>query len=398
MFLYILEGPDKGSFFPINRNSLHLGRAPSNDIRVTDDKVSSRHLLIEFKENTPPEEKKFYVKDMESTNGTFLNGYQIQETNIALREKLLIGNTLLMFCNDEDASQLKKGFDLSDAPSGNIIKKASSSKDTGVIIDRLEPSTATQQELALASKRLNGLYKLIRLFHSSFEGEQALLTRVLDCTMELISGDRCLAALYDEKSKNLIADSVQRVGNHGDLFSLSRTITREVIEQKTGILTLDAREDYRFKDGDSVWGLNIRSLMCSPIMFQDQVLGIINIDSHTSGNFNEEDLDLLNAIGREAGVALQNYRLYETTVRNEKLAAIGQTVASLSHCIKNILTGMKGGSHLVDIAIKNQDTPMLEKGWNIVKKSQNKISELVLDMLNFCRQTTLTFNLQEVNP
>ncbi|MEK7484962.1 MAG: HAMP domain-containing sensor histidine kinase, partial [Planctomycetota bacterium] len=62
------------------------------------------------------------------------------------------------------------------------------------------------------------------------------------------------------------------------------------------------------------------------------------------------------------------------------------------------LTGMKGGSHLVDIAIKNQDTAMLERGWNIVKKSQNKISELVLDMLNFCRQTTLTFNLQEVNP
>lgn len=396
MFLYVLEGPDKGSFFPVNQEKIQLGRAPSNDIRITDDKVSSRHLQIELKtaENNL---KKFYIKDMESTNGTFLNGYQIQETTIALREKLLIGNTLFMFCTEEDANQIKKGVELSDTPPGNVIKKVSSSKDTGVILDKLE-SSSTKQELEQASKRLNGLYKLLRLIHSSVEGENTILTKVLDCTLELLPADRCLASLYDEKKGTLIADSVQRAGGQGDLFSLSKTITREVIEQKTGILTLDAREDYRFKDGDSVWGLNIRSLMCSPIMFQDQVLGIINVDSQTSGNFTEEDLALLNAIGREAGVAIQNYRLYLTTVKTEKLAAIGQTVASVSHYIKNILTGMKGGAYLVDNSLKKQDMPGLEKGWNIVKKSQNKISELVLDMLNFARQTSVVCSLQELNP
>jgi two-component system NtrC family sensor kinase len=407
MQLYILEGPDKGTFFPLTKNKFQLGRAPSNDIRVTDDKVSARHLLVEIQENTSqtPPLFHFIIKDLGSTNGTFLNGYQVQEVTLSLREKLLIGNTLLMFCTEEDQKNLQEGYEVPDKPAGNMIRKASSSKDTGVILEKMEDPSTISTDVQRASKRLNGLYRLLRLVHSSAEGETKLIKRIIECTLELLPAERCLAALLDPKTQILLAESVQKVThsetensssskNHG----LSRTITKEVIEHKNGILSLDAREDYRFKNGDSVWGLNIRSIMCSPIMYQEQVLGILNLDSTSSGNFTEDDLELLNAIGREAGIAIQNCRFYEKAMHAEKLVAIGQAVASVSHYIKNILTGMKGGSYLVDNAVKTQDFSMLEKGWSLVKKSQDKISDLVLDMLNFSKHSPLALKLQDVTP
>jgi signal transduction histidine kinase len=73
-------------------------------------------------------------------------------------------------------------------------------------------------------------------------------------------------------------------------------------------------------------------------------------------------------------------------VQAERLAAIGQTVASLSHHIKNILQGIRGGSYLIEMGLTDHDESVVQKGWAIVEKNQNKISQLVLDMLTFSKE------------
>ena len=79
-------------------------------------------------------------------------------------------------------------------------------------------------------------------------------------------------------------------------------------------------------------------------------------------------------------------RLQQELVRSERLAATGQTVAGLAHCIRNILIGLEGGVNVVDKGMKKQDMPKLRAGWGIVQTSIGRISSLVLDLLDYSKE------------
>jgi len=79
-------------------------------------------------------------------------------------------------------------------------------------------------------------------------------------------------------------------------------------------------------------------------------------------------------------------RLEKELVKSERLAAVGQTVAGLAHGIKNILHGLKGGSYLVDIGIKRNDTEKLIKGWDTIKRNIGRTSNLVMDLLSYSKE------------
>ncbi len=91
------------------------------------------------------------------------------------------------------------------------------------------------------------------------------------------------------------------------------------------------------------------------------------------------------AIGHQAALAIEDTTYYRGMVQAERLAVMGQTIATLSHHIKNILQGIQGGSFLVDDAIKKQDWQVLERGWKVIEKKQDRISALVMDMLTFSK-------------
>ena len=101
-----------------------------------------------------------------------------------------------------------------------------------------------------------------------------------------------------------------------------------------------------------------------------------------------DHLKLMVAIGRQAALAVEDTQYYQSLAQAERLAAIGQTVAVLSHHIKNILQGIRGGSFLIQSGLKDHDEALVGKGWHIVEKNQGKISDLVLDMLTFSKERT----------
>jgi len=79
-------------------------------------------------------------------------------------------------------------------------------------------------------------------------------------------------------------------------------------------------------------------------------------------------------------------RLQQELVRSERLAATGQTVAGLAHCIRNILIGLEGGVNVVDKGLKKEDMRKLRAGWNIVQPSIGRVSSLVLDLLDYSKE------------
>jgi signal transduction histidine kinase len=101
--------------------------------------------------------------------------------------------------------------------------------------------------------------------------------------------------------------------------------------------------------------------------------------------FSEEHLKLMVAIGHQAALAVEDTSYYSAMLQAERLAAIGQTIATLSHHIKNILQGIRGGSYLIEEGLKEADNDVVRRGWGIVERNQERISNLVMDMLTFSK-------------
>jgi two-component system NtrC family sensor kinase len=79
-------------------------------------------------------------------------------------------------------------------------------------------------------------------------------------------------------------------------------------------------------------------------------------------------------------------RLQEELITSERLAATGQTVASLAHYIKNILNGLKGGTYVLNVALDRNNTDKIKDGWAMIERNVGRISELVLDLLAYSKE------------
>ena len=76
---------------------------------------------------------------------------------------------------------------------------------------------------------------------------------------------------------------------------------------------------------------------------------------------------------------------------------MGQTVAVLSHHIKNILQGVKGGGFLLNMGLDQSDEQMVRQGWGIIEKNQGRIHDLVMDMLSFSKERVPNLTTGSVN-
>jgi len=134
--------------------------------------------------------------------------------------------------------------------------------------------------------------------------------------------------------------------------------------------------------------------MCVPMPGRYELMGVLYVDTTTAvdhvtnvvpddDKFTDEHLNLLAAIGRQSALAVEDHRFQESLVKAERLAAVGQTIAMLSHHVKNILQGVRGGSYLIDMGLKGHDEDMIQQGWGVVEKNQDRIYQLVMDMLTF---------------
>jgi signal transduction histidine kinase len=136
-----------------------------------------------------------------------------------------------------------------------------------------------------------------------------------------------------------------------------------------------------------------------------ETLGVMYLDtiSKSSGTgphvpkFTEDHLSLAIALAHHAAIAIEDTRYYRALVQAERLAAVGQTIAALSHHIKNILQGLRSGSEILSLGIRDKDDQLLQQGWKIVDKNQGKIYDLVLDMLSLSKDREPTLEPADLN-
>jgi signal transduction histidine kinase len=220
----------------------------------------------------------------------------------------------------------------------------------------------------------------------------------MDHIFEWVEPDRGCIMLLD-KDKRTLTPKVRRTSKGvrpEDKITISKTIVDHVLEQNKGVITSDARKDERWSPAASILQLGIREAICVPMQGRYDVVGVVYIDTSSTPQqfikqggatkFSEDHLHLMMAIAHQAALAVEDTRYYSAMVQAERLAAIGQTMATVAHHIKNILQGIRGGSYLIDMGLSEHDEPLVRKGWAIVEKNQNKITNLMMDMLTFSKE------------
>jgi signal transduction histidine kinase len=116
------------------------------------------------------------------------------------------------------------------------------------------------------------------------------------------------------------------------------------------------------------------------------------------GKLNEDHLMLAVALGHQAALAVEETRYYQAMVQAERLAAIGQTIAAISHSVKNILQGLRSGSDLLKLGLAERNEGLLQQGAKIVEKNQTRICDLVMDMLSYSKEREPVLALTDLNP
>ena len=390
--LFVIQGYDQGKRFEIEGRQVTIGRDAGNELQLHDTEVSRQHAQIRA-----DEEGNFELIDMGSSNGCFVNSCRVTAEPLHSGDRVQVGSTLMIFTasDGEQSADVLDDVDITSSQSAEGSRIVTSLKrEDGSLTGGPQPKNAW---LARARSNLEIMYRTALAVSHTLDIDQ-LLVRIMELIFEWVEADRGCVMLVNKETKELIPKVRRnRPGvKTSDKMSISRTILDYVLQHHEGVLTSDAREDQRFDAARSIVKLGVREAICVPMQGRYGIVGLIYIDTYIppgqllrQGNrnkFNEEHLQLMIAIGHQAALAVEDTSYYSAMVQAERLAAIGQTIAGLSHHVKNILQGIRGGSYLIEEGLNNDAPDVVRKGWGIVERNQEKISRLVLDMLTFSKE------------
>ncbi len=166
------------------------------------------------------------------------------------------------------------------------------------------------------------LYEITRTLNSSLD-LNIVLENVIDRVIEVTGAERGFLMLRDD-GRDELEFRVARGMHQSDLespeFQVSTTIIRKVEQTRKPLLTDNAQFDDRFTRGDSIMVLGLRSILCVPIMVKDRLIGLVYVDNRLQvGLFNEGHRDLLAAFASQAGIAIENARLYQVAVEKGRM-------------------------------------------------------------------------------
>ena len=316
----VLQGKRRGEVFHIQTNQkLLFGRDLSCDVQLFDDGVSRKHFIIEGKGNH------FLIFDLNSANGTWVNGSRTTTRILRTGDVLRAGNCCFTFHLEVPAG------------SGSTSPEEKANASSVTISDARQMSTALARKFNISAlgtgilqgdsaerylNSLRALYEVGNAIHA-VEDLSTLFIAIMDKVTQVVPADRAYLVMYhpeDQTFETVVVRRTDAMGNvqndmpggDGDL-QLSRSVLTECVQTGNSILSSDLASDDRFKAGKSIVAQNIRSVLCVPVATPDMTIGAIYLDNLGEGKtpFGEFELQLVGAIGRQAGIAIHRSKLFQ---------------------------------------------------------------------------------------
>lgn len=316
-----LVGIDNAFAFDLRGSEpLSVGRAVTNDCPVVDPTISRRHAELKVVPGGVE------ITDAGSSNGTFVNGVQIQQSIVVPGDQITFGKVVFRLEPMDSVTTPITPLPIAPLPVAPVPAPRA-----GATIVRPIPQTGAFGQSASVHSQLAGTVdpaekdrrKLAILLEVSkgltrATDVDALLVKIAEYAFQTLETDRCAILLMDTDGQLQPKISRDRRGTDAST-EIPQSIARTAVLDKVAVLSDDAGEDERFT-GQSVLLQKVRSAMCVPLIgSENRALGVLYVDNFSLKRFGETDLDFLIAFSGIAAVALENGQFAER-IRREALA------------------------------------------------------------------------------
>ena len=308
--LVFLAGPIAGRRYKLADGEYIIGRRSDCQIFVPDMRVSRQHARLW------QDGESWQIEDLGSNNGTFVNGSKVQSaTQIRNDDEILIANNRIRVEAHEPTLEPKgpeTNVTIVDVTGGGSLIRSREDSGSGrmPIVSSGMLSVADQRAVRLLERKLDALTQILHATAAS-DTSEALLAKLVEALLDLFPQAEDVGVLVEDERTGELKVQVQRhrKQSFGGNLRVPGTIIQHVISDRRGVLLGDAADE-----NDE--GVGTR--MGAPLIYHGVHYGVVYVESKHSG-FRQEDVDLLQTVATQAGLAMHATRVAAQLVSREKL-------------------------------------------------------------------------------
>lgn len=405
-----VEGKDSQTY-EIGQGEVRIGRSPEVNIVLPSLAISRYQCAVRFRDG------QYVVTDLQSTNGTFVNGRRINEQFLDNNAVITFGKEpryQLIFLRTSDMDEY------STTELRAVIEEEAVEEYRDIISSKIKASEAkTAMELSVANleavqhvdpkmldqirRNVRALYEVGEIINQTRDAAM-MLEKVAECLGGATGADRALVIyqreLYGEEGDALEFEvktswfRPELALSREDNVGFSTAIVRRVVSEKIAVLFTPQQSH----SASSILKGQIQNSLCAPLVGSKRVVGAIYLDSYTpKRTFTESDLSLLACIGNQVALALDYDAQYREHVRRERSAAIGETIASMGQFLRTVLSDGADRLTQMDRALRRQDSQGAERVWRGLKPSCEQMLSLLQGITTYSSERELELVVVSVN-
>lgn len=353
----ILQEINSGRNFTINLPCM-IGRSSEVDLKFSDPTVSHRHALIEDISG------QIWVEDLGSSNGVYVNKERISEKAVLKSgDSIQLGQTWLVVSEPQEEAW-----------------------DQTIVLHSLEPKA----ESKLDREKLEVIHEIAAEL-SENQDIKSLGEKIFSRFSEIFKQDRSYLALFQEDGT---LEPLFSYPNSGSV-PISKSIMSRLFRNGESFLLEDALSETSLKAQESVIALKIRSALCVPLIYRNQIYGLIYLDRNVPRTYKQEDLEFLRTIAFILAPLIENARLWselkghydsalETLKKTqarlidmERRAAYVSLAQAMAHEIRNPLVAIGGLVRRIEqLGSKSSNSTKIQTVLSLVERVEGVLKEV----------------------
>lgn len=312
--LQIITDTNHKEVVELTRPNYTIGRGDSNSIQLSDAQASRQHAKIYI------ENDEYYIQDLNSSNGTIINKRKIRSNirhKLSSNDEIQIGNTKIFIKDLPEATQAFSNPEFKEYSEDGMLFDASkynlsATLDASISLAQLSKEDYHNSEtISKAIKRLEAMCIISEAVGNIINIDE-LMNKVIDTVFGIFTkADRLFILLKEGNDYRPIA--ARSCNNHEQNLNeliISTTVLHTCTEKLISVLSNNTSKDERFNSAKSITELSIKSLICSPLIIKNELLGVIQVErTSSSDEFDETDLQIITGISGQIASAVKNISL-----------------------------------------------------------------------------------------
>ncbi|MBN2384846.1 FHA domain-containing protein [bacterium] len=376
----VIRGPDQTKVFLLNKPVSIIGRSWYCDISLNDASASRQHAQLSFDEGPQGD---LFLKDLNSSNGVFLNKERVSYAKVALGDEILVGRSVLHYHRLTREELANSGCqvqreDIEYIPSkGKLLAT--------VNVDQEIPDQVRSSDQQSVEKIVRSMLRLSEVLAGPDRIEQKMDT-VLSIVFDEVKAESGVILIRDPANDRLELKAFKHKSEDSQAspYKVSWTIIERCMQERIGILANDAQVDPRFDKAESIVQGKFRSVIALPLILRDTIQGVIFLStSLQSGLFSSTDLDFLMGLAHQMALVIEHDQTIKAHLFREKMAEMGELISGLSYYLKNILISFSSSREIIEESLVHDHIDSVRKAWPGITEAADKIQDLVTNMLFF---------------